>query len=335
MHRTNAVRRDPSTPLAAAEREAVLSLALAAEQADGTAPLSEQFLLEVSGPPGLRTGLTDRVTHDLRYAADGALTAYAQLRPGPGDEPPSAELVVAPGARRQGLGTELLGGLPANVRVWSHASGPAGVVASAFAAARGLVPVRSLHVMERSLTAGPPWPTAHLPEPYAVRRFEVGRDEDSWVAVNAAAFADHPEQGALTRVHLEQRMAQPWWDPDGLILVVPRDDPDRIAAFHWTKVDPPDGSTGEVYVVGVAPDRQGEGLGRAVTVLGLDHLRSLGLDDVILHVDEENVVAMHTYRGLGFTDRAVHRQFARQHLTRSAPVAPEKSAASWKRAASG
>ena len=88
--------------------------------------------------------------------------------------------------------------------------------------------------------------------------------------------------------------------------------PDQIAAFHWTKVDPPDGDTGEVYVVGVSPDRQGEGLGKTVTILGLDHLRARGLRDVVLYVDEDNVAAVRTYAGLGFADREVHRQYARR-----------------------
>jgi mycothiol synthase len=165
--------------------------------------------------------------------------------------------------------------------------------------------------MGRSLVEGPGWPAAVVPERYAVRGFEPGRDEDAWLALNAAAFAHHPEQGSLTRVDLDQRTAEPWWDPDGLLLVVEAADPDRLVASHWTKVDPPDGDVGEVYVVAVSPEHQGEGLGRAVTVLGLDHLRSLGLARVVLYVDEENTAAVRTYRGLGFEDVEVHRQFAR------------------------
>ena len=149
-----------------------------------------------------------------------------------------------------------------------------------------------------------------LPAGVTVRSY---RDDDAAevVRVNAAAFASHPEQGSLTRRDLEQRMEQPWWDPAGFILIVDASASDQIAAFHWTKVDPPDGDTGEVYVVGVAPDRQGEGLGKAVTILGLDHLRARGLRDVVLYVDEGNVAAVRTYAGLGFTDREIHRQYAR------------------------
>lgn len=297
------VRHGETTQLTAAEADEILSLTAEATRADGSKPLSEQFLLSVQSQD-------PDVTHLLSYAAGLGLVGYAQCRAGSGGEPPSAELVVSPRARRQGVGSALLAELPPRARLWSHASGPAADAAAAFARSQGLEPVRSLHVMGRPLDDGA-WPEATIPQRYTVRHFEPSRDEDAWVALNAAAFASHPEQGSLTRHDLEQRMAQPWWEPQGLILVVEADDPDRIAAFHWTKVDPPDGVTGEVYVVGVSPDRQGEGLGKAVTILGLDHLRSRGLRDVILYVDEENVAAVHTYVGLGFTDREVHRQFAR------------------------
>jgi mycothiol synthase len=143
-----------------------------------------------------------------------------------------------------------------------------------------------------------------------VRSFERGRDEGEWLRINAAAFVDHPEQGALTRADLEQRMAQPWFDPQGLILVVEADEPSHVVAFHWTKVDPPGGIRGEVYVVGVDPVHQGEGLGKAVTILGLDHLRDRGLAEVVLYVDEENTAALHTYRSLGFATLEIHRQYA-------------------------
>jgi mycothiol synthase len=300
MSGTKIQRRGASQPLTEAEARAVLGVAAEAAQADGAPPLSEQFRLSVEAREA------GGVLHLLAVDASGEVVGYAQSRPGPADEPPSAELVVAPGARRRGVGSMLLRELPPGVRIWSHADSGAAV---AFARARRLVAVRSLHVMGRALTSGAPWPRAVVPEAYAVRTFERDRDEDEWLRINAAAFAGHPEQGSLTRSDLEQRMAQPWFDPEGFILVVERADPDRIVAFHWTKVDPPQGSVGEVYVVGVSPDHQGEGLGRAVTILGLDLLRSRGLRDVILYVDEENVPAVRTYRALGFESLEVHRQY--------------------------
>ncbi|MCU1535685.1 MAG: mycothiol biosynthesis acetyltransferase [Humibacillus sp.] len=298
---------DPLAPLSAPHAEAVLALAEAATVRDGSAPLSEQFVLSVRSRE--RTESTG-VTHVLALE-DHTVVGYAQVRVGAEGEPPSAELVVAPDHRRQGVGTRLARALPADARLWSHGSGTAATAASAFAGSLGLTPVRRLHVMGRSLTDGPAWPPATVPRGYAVRTFEPGRDEQAWLDLNAAAFAHHPEQGSLRMPDLEQRMAQPWWDPAGLILVVDADSPGTLAASHWTKVDPPGGSVGEVYVVAVSPDRQGHGLGRLVTVLGLDHLRALGLARVVLYVDEENVAAVRTYTALGFTDLEVHQQFAR------------------------
>lgn len=305
MPRPNVARRDAMNQLTPDESDAVLALAAEAAALDGSQALSEQFRLSV------RAREHDGVDHLLATGAGGELVGYAQSRTGEG--PPSGELVVAPAARRSGVGSALLASLPDGIRLWSHATGPAADVAAAFARANGLVAVRSLHVMGRSLREGPAWPPASLDPTYAVRSFEPGRDEDSWLALNAAAFAHHPEQGSMRRADLDQRMAEPWWDPTGLILVVEADAPDVLAASHWTKVDPPGGDVGEVYVVAVSPDRQGQGLGRAVTVLGLDHLRDLGLDRVVLYVDEDNVAAVRTYAALGFVDVEVHRQYAREH----------------------
>lgn len=306
-HPVEIERREHADPLREPEARAVGALLREAETHDGGPALSEQFLLSVrSGHLPQAPG----VTHLLARAADGSLAGYAQVRAGAAAEPPSAELVVAPASRRAGVGGALLAALPADVRVWSHLPGAAGQGAAAFAAASSLRSVRSLHVMGRSLVAPPFWPAAQVPDDLVVRTFEPGRDDEAWLTVNSAAFAHHPEQGALTRADLRERMRQPWFDANGFLLVCPRESPEVIAAFHWTKVDPPEGDVGEVYVVGVAPDHQGSGLGRAATVLGLNHLRDAGLREVVLYMDEDNVAAVHTYSRLGFHDLQVHRQFA-------------------------
>jgi len=64
-------------------------------------------------------------------------------------------------------------------------------------------------------------------------------------------------------------------------------------------------------VVGVDPGERGSGLGRALTLVGLQHLRSQGLSQVMLYVDETNTPAIRLYESLGFTHRGTDVMFAR------------------------
>jgi mycothiol synthase len=164
--------------------------------------------------------------------------------------------------------------------------------------------VRALWTMRRPLQT--PLGTPELAEGITVRTFRVGHDEDAWIAINHRAFAGHPEQGAWTRADLGLREREPWFDPDGFFLA---EREGRLAGFHWTKVHgshpgaPAHGheAIGEVYVVGVDPAEQGIGLGRALTLIGLRYLRSRGLPEVMLYVDEANTAAIRLYESLGFT----------------------------------
>ncbi|EDY48120.1 truncated acetyltransferase [Streptomyces clavuligerus] len=135
-----------------------------------------------------------------------------------------------------------------------------------------------------------------LPPGVTVRAFVPGQDDTAWLAVNAAAFAHHPEQGALTQRDLDDRTAEPWFDPRGFFLAE-RDG--EIIGFHWTKVHAAE-RLGEVYVVGIRPDAQGGGLGKALTAIGLRHLAAEGLPTAMLYVDADNTAAVTVYERLGF-----------------------------------
>ena len=96
-------------------------------------------------------------------------------------------------------------------------------------------------------------------------------DADEVIRVNAAAFAHHPEQGSMDAANLAERMAEPWFDPAGLLVAA---DGDRLLGFHWTKQHSP--TLGEVYVVAIDPAAQGQGLGKLLTLAGLHHLADEG-----------------------------------------------------------
>jgi mycothiol synthase len=275
------------------QQAAVLTLVAAARDVDGVAPMSEQSLLAVRGRSGRG------VEHVLAYA-DEELAGYLQL------DDDSAELVVDPAHRRHGVGSDLLAQVPSETRVWAHGDLEA---SQSFARGQGLQVVRELFVLGRRFDEAGPLDPVRLPAGLVARAFRPGQDEDEWLRVNAAAFAHHPEQGRMTRADLDARMAESWFDPAGLILVVPEADPATVAASHWTKRHTP--KVGEVYVVAVDPAYQGKGLGRPVTMLGLEYLRDAGVEDVILYVDGDNPAALKVYRGLGFTTRSVDRMFAR------------------------
>jgi mycothiol synthase len=277
--------------LSASDVGAVQRLIGAATAADAVAPLSEQSVLRLThAHPGVR--------HALARDSGETVTGYAQLEL-PSETVPTgtAELFVGPVARQSGTGKALLQAVRAQaggaLHVWAHGDH---VGAAALAADLGYTRSRVLLQLRRPLAAAlaePRWPSD-----VAVRTFVAGQDEQAWLEVNSAAFATHPEQGRWTLEDVEQREASEWFDPAGFFLVE-RDG--VLIGFHWTKVHrdetPP---IGEVYVVGVRPEDSGQGLGPALTLTGLHYLRSIGLTDVLLYVDEDNVPAMKTYERLGF-----------------------------------
>jgi len=151
-------------------------------------------------------------------------------------------------------------------------------------------------------------PLPAAPTSLAWRPFVPGRDDAAWVSVNNRAFHWHPEQGGWTVELLRERMAEPWFDPEGF-LVHERDD--RMAGFCWTKVHTDPERLGEIYVIAVDPDFHGAGLGKALTLAGLDWLhRARDLDVGMLYVDESNTSAVALYRRLGFTTHTRDRAYA-------------------------
>ncbi|MFC0008109.1 mycothiol synthase [Micromonospora siamensis] len=285
--------------LAPDEVTEVLALARAAGDTDGADPFDEHTLLRLRDPRAAAVHLAAR-------AADGTLSGYAHLdTTDPGGV--GVELAVHPAYRRRGTGRALARGVLAAatgpLRAWAHGDHPS---AAALAVDLGFGRARVLWQLRRPLTA--PLDEPRLPEGVTLRAFRPGADDDAWLALNARAFAEHPEQGRWTAEDLRVRLAEPWFDPEGFLLAV-ESGSGRLVGFHWTKVHERAGSAriGEVYVLGVDPATHRGGLGRGLTTAGLAYLRDRrALDRVMLYVDESNTAAVALYERLGFARWSAH-----------------------------
>jgi mycothiol synthase len=290
------------TPAAA---EAIRRLARLSPDSADTPPLSEQALLRLAaGPPVRHLVYQQEAFHQDGDGQDRTLLGYAQLDSSD-DQAHTVELVATDPL----VATELLeaaGRLvdPSRLRLWAHGRNS---VAAQAATQAGWQPVRTLLQMRRTL-ADLELPEPGLPDGVSIRPFQPGSDDQAWLAVNARAFASHPEQGRWTQADLADRIAAPWFDPAGFLLAV-RDG--QLLGYHWTKVHTETSEPmGEVYVLGVDPAAQGLKLGKALLGAGLRHLRDRGLGAVLLYVEADNEAARGLYEGIGFTVFARDIQFA-------------------------
>jgi mycothiol synthase len=275
--------------LSADDVAAVLDLIAVAGARDGRAPVSEETLLELrAGSASLR--------HVLAMDDDG-LVGYGALTTAAGPRAMLAEIAVRPDVRRHGYGEAILAALielaaPARLSIWAHGAESA---TAGFAEAHGLRPDRRLWQMRVRLgTAAAP---QQLPGRYRLRTFRPGADDAAFLAANAAAFPQLPDQGGWTQADLHARTVQDWFDPAGFFLVEAPGG--EIAAFHWTKLHPP-APLGEVYVLGVVPAHRRRGLALALARHGLAHLVQCGADTAMLYVDAGNQPAVRLYARLGF-----------------------------------
>jgi mycothiol synthase len=172
----------------------------------------------------------------------------------------------------------------------------------AAAAAAGLAPERRLHLMRVALPL-------ERRATVTTRSFRPGIDDEAWLVVNNRAFAEHPEQGGWTPDDLADRIGEPWFGADGFRL---HERDGRLAAFCWTKDHPAtehDPAMGEIYVIAVDPDFHGLGLGRELTLAGLDSIAGRGHHVGMLYVTESNTAAMRLYESMGFRTHLVRQAF--------------------------
>jgi mycothiol synthase len=157
--------------------------------------------------------------------------------------------------------------------------------------------MRHILKLHRDLT------TQSLPQrshEFTIECFNTATHKQAWLDLNNKTFAQHVDQGNWVMADLENRMAEPWFDPQGFFLATQNGE---IQGFVWTKIhqdlvnqDP----VGELYVVGTAPEHHGRGIARALSVEAINYFVTKGLKHAMLYVDADNEKGIKLYESLGF-----------------------------------
>jgi mycothiol synthase len=287
--------------LSKSQQESVLSLIKAAHDFDGTPAIAEHVLLH------LRHG-GDKSDSHLVIEENKEVIAYAHLDTTDLVAGPSVEAVVHPQHRGKGLGLlilkEAIKICGKKTRIWSHGDLPA---AKAIAASLKLERLWSNLLMSRSLGEIQP-----VTSKYSIRTFIPSLDNQAFLALNNKVFADYPDQGAWSEDDLKVRLNEDWFQKEGFFVA---EDMGELIGFCWTKIhgaqthshsggddDHGHEALGEIYVLAVNPDYKGKGVGRDLTITGLNYLKYQGLNNVMLYVGVENKPAFNLYKSLGFNE---------------------------------
>jgi len=287
--------------LSKSQQESVLALIKAAHDFDGTPPIAEHVLLH------LRHG-GDKSDSHLVIEENKEVIAYAHLDTTDLVAGPSVEAVVHPQHRGKGLGAlilkEALKICGDKTRIWSHGDLPA---AKAIAASLKLERIWSNLLMSKSLGEIQP-----VTSKYPIRTFISGLDNQAFLDLNNKVFANYPDQGGWSEDDLKVRVNESWFDGKGFFVA---EDRGELIGFCWTKIhgahthshtdgddDHGHEALGEIYVLAVNPDYKGQGIGRDLTITGLNYLKYQGLNNVMLYVGVENKPAFKLYKSLGFNE---------------------------------
>ena len=287
--------------LTPALHEQILYLIKAAQDFDNAPAIAEHVLLH------LRHG-GDKADSHLVIQKDNQVIGYAHLDKTDQVAGPSVELVIHPDHRGSGIGSDLLKSAIEvcgnKIRLWSHGDLSQ---ARALAVSNNFIKLRTVIQMSKELTEVLP-----IDRDYEIRSFLPELDNKAWLALNNQAFANHPEQGNWSEVDLLVRLSEDWFDEKGFFVA---QEGAELIGFCWTKIhgghshSHPSGDDhhdhapiGEIYVTAVSKEHVGKGIGKALTITGLNFLKYQGLNSAMLYVNEDNQIAFNLYKSLDFVE---------------------------------
>jgi len=128
-------------------------------------------------------------------------------------------------------------------------------------------------------------------------------DVGAIVAINNRAFADHPEQAAMTSESFDVLSRSRWFDPDGVAVARCEG---GIVGFCVTKAE--GSGVGEIYLLAVDPNSEGSGYGAMLASAGFEWLARRGATTASVWVDSTNHGAIRIYRKLGLAEDFRNRE---------------------------
>ena len=281
---------------AEADNEPVRALA-------GHASIAPQFE-QILGPGRLEHWLADPFCNAaLRWIAraDGELAGFAYAFLFHDARPPWTMLRIAVAApfRRQGIGTRLFQAqlaalaerMPGCREISASAWEPC-LEATGFFVRHEFRTVRHFWMMERPVDGlqAPEWPRE-----IEVRAFDGSEQAlTDWNDVYNSSFARHYHYVPGTVETCRTLAASPRFADGALLLAY---EGARCVGFCRDDIHT---ASGEVSTLGVAPEWQGRGLGRALLRWGAQWLVEHGALPITLIVDGENESALRLYRSEGF-----------------------------------
>lgn len=218
---------------------------------------------------------------------------------------------VRPDVRSQGIEDQILAWAEARLREKSQASGLAANLRAgarehqadrlALLEAHGFSSVRYFYRMARPLATA--IPTPQLPPGYQVQALHSSQVE-AWVELFNQTFIDHWNFHPLTVEQRQHWLTDPDYEP-GLDLVA-LDPEGTFAAFCLGSIYSQDNRRtgrheGWIADLGTRRGFRQQGLGRAMLLTGLQHLKAKGVATALLGVDAENPSgALRLYESVGF-----------------------------------
>ena len=230
--------------------------------------------------------------------------------------PENKLIVVRPDRRRRGIGRALVDAALDAERDRGRDALILGVLprdaaGKAFLGATGFTfhsTLWNLDLAPDAAPADPVWPAGHVARP-----FDRTRAVEPWITRFNAAFADHATPIQLDASFITAGLDDPAYADEDIELVE-ETATGELVGFCATVPIRHDGvmePAGEIWTIGVRPDRQGAGLGRQLLRWGARYLRAIGVPEVSLAVNGRNERALGLYESEGFVRSRTRERWAR------------------------